>query len=119
HSDERLRELCRPAVWESQERYEQIVFQVFAAPDRSVEGWEPAGDVLHRMLAVLNEVSAARPEQSVALVGHGLALSLLLADLQGLPHPSLAAWRAIPFAAVAAIDPSHSAVTPHWETTGA
>jgi len=118
HADKRLSELRRPAVWVSQERYEQIVSEVFAAPERSVEGWEPAGDVLRRMLAALNEALATRPEQSVALVGHGLALSLLLAHLQGLPRPSLAAWRAIPFAAVAAIDPSHGAVTPRWMTVG-
>lgn len=118
HIDERLRELRRPAVWVSQERYEQIVFQVFAEPERSIAGWEPADAVLRRMLAALNEALATRPEQSVALVGHGLAFSLLLANLQGLPQPSLDAWRAIPFAAVAAIDPSHGARMPHWATAG-
>jgi broad specificity phosphatase PhoE len=113
-ADERLRELRRPAVWVGQERYEQIVDEVFASPERSVEGWEPAADVLRRALAMLNEVLAAQREGNVALVGHGLSFSLLLAHLQGLPRPRIDAWRAIPFAAIAAIDPQNGLVTPRW-----
>jgi broad specificity phosphatase PhoE len=113
-ADERLRELRRPAVWVSQERYEQIVDEAFAAPQRSVEGWEPAGDVARRVLAITSELLAAPGKGNVALIGHGLSFSLLLAHLQGLKRPSLEAWRAIPFAAVAAIDPSQGALQPRW-----
>lgn len=102
--DDGLRELRRPAVWTSQEVYEQTATAVFAQPDQSVAGWEAAASVRERMNITIARLMQAHAGQTVAIVSHGLALSIWLAHLRTGHMPTIEAWRAVPFAAVACVD---------------
>jgi broad specificity phosphatase PhoE len=114
--DPDLRELRRPPAWYSQELYEQIVARVFAAPQQSVEGWEPAGAVGRRIEAAVASALAGHSNSVPAFVSHGLALTLLLARQRGQSQALWDDWRAIPFAAVARIDLDKQTNIPNWST---
>jgi broad specificity phosphatase PhoE len=85
------------------ETYEAAVAALFSRPDERILGWESASEAVGRFRRVLDEALADDPGESLAVVAHGLVLSLLLADLRGEP-PSLDRWRALGFGAVAALD---------------
>ena len=79
--DERLREARRPARWIKD--YEDAVRRYLEHPGNPVEEWESAPDVRARMVECIGEISTRHPEKSVAVCGHGLALTLYLS------HPAL------------------------------
>lgn len=84
--------------------YEAAVAACFANPAESPHGWEPAAAALHRFKREISQVlSWHPPEESIAVVSHGLVLTLYLAHLRG-QVPTLSDWRAVGFAAVAAVD---------------
>lgn len=89
--------------------YQATVAAFFANHDHSPHGWEPARVALERLKAEIARLDALHgPDESFAIVSHGLVLTLLLADLRGEP-PTLDLWRGIGFAAVAAVDRATSA----------
>ncbi|GIV96306.1 MAG: hypothetical protein KatS3mg057_0963 [Herpetosiphonaceae bacterium] len=104
--EEELREVRRegtPVVgWEA---YKAMVAAFFASPGQSVHGWEPGGVARQRIVSCINRL-LAETQGSLALVSHGLILSLYLASLTGLDIPNLEEWAAIPLPAVAIVDPS-------------
>ena len=100
--DARFDELLRPGWTED---YTAQVRQAFAQPDVGSGAWEPATAALTRFLAGIAELCARFPENTVALVGHGLTLSLYRAYLLGKPQVDLAEWQQLSFAAVALVDP--------------
>ena len=55
----------------------------------SVEGGETMAAVRDRMLAALRDIVAAHPNQSVAVVSHGMALRTLVGTLNGLTMPEI------------------------------
>ncbi len=55
----------------------------------SVEGGETMAQVRDRMLAALRDIIAAHPDQSVAVVSHGMALRALVGTLNGLTLPEI------------------------------
>ena len=67
------------------ERFEQVVDQFFAQPDKSVHGWERAADaqarIVGEMLTVLDEASAG----DILCVGHGGVGTLLYCYLADTP----------------------------------
>lgn len=83
--------------------YEGAVADFFAMPDASPHGWESASDARTRIAAAIANAVAPYPTASVAVVTHGLALTLYLSTLIGGPPADIARWRTIPFAAVARV----------------
>lgn len=100
--DARFDELRRTPKWT--EDYVQRVAEVFATPKQSIGGWEPAADALTRFLSGIEALHRKFKGQTVALVGHGLTLSLYRAHLLGQDHVDIHAWRSLSFAAVARVD---------------
>jgi broad specificity phosphatase PhoE len=72
-------------------------------PDVSHLGWEPASDALRRGLDGLAALQRRIPDEAVALVGHGLHLSLLRAHWLGQASVDPDEWARLPFAAVALV----------------
>lgn len=104
---ERLREVGRPAVWV--EEYEAAV-EAYLEEDGMPEGWEPREDARRRMAGCVREIADLHPNESVALCGHGLALSLYLSTLVNVPGRLFAAWRSIGFGQVAVVEHGRLAV---------
>jgi broad specificity phosphatase PhoE len=100
--DARFDELVRPG-WV--EQYESRVAQAFAYPEQPAGDWEPAGHALNRMVAGIADLCIEWAGQTLALVGHGLTLSLYRAYLLGYSYVGLGDWRQLSFAAVALVDP--------------
>jgi broad specificity phosphatase PhoE len=100
--DARFDELHRPG-WV--EEYNARVRHAFAYPEESAGEWEPAASALARFLAGIGALCTAFPTETLALVGHGLTLSLYRAHLLGRTHVDYEEWRQLSFAAVALVDP--------------
>jgi broad specificity phosphatase PhoE len=66
--------------------FELVADAFFAAPNRSVRGWERACDAQRRIVAAVEQVIAtAAPEGDVAIIAHGGVGALLLCHLKGVP----------------------------------
>ncbi|MBX2998238.1 MAG: histidine phosphatase family protein [Caldilineaceae bacterium] len=100
--DARFDELIRTAEWTHD--YAGRVAEVFAHPNVSIEGWEAAQHALTRFLAGIETVRQQYTGETLALVGHGLTLSLYRAHLLGQARVDLEEWRTLSFAAVAQVD---------------
>ncbi len=100
--DDRFDELHRPG-WVKE--YALHVQQAFAQPEQRAGEWEAADVARQRFLAGLSTVIDKFAESTVALVGHGLTLSLYRAWLLGQPRVAFADWQQLSFAAVALVDP--------------
>jgi broad specificity phosphatase PhoE len=100
--DARLDELRRPGWVED---YAARVEQAFANPDKSAGEWEAANRARARFLAAIDDLCRQFHSETVALVGHGLTLSLYRAHLLGKLLVDPADWRQLSFAAVALVDP--------------
>lgn len=104
--DARFDELRRPG-WITERAYRERVCAVFAEPEQAAGDWEPAQAALQRVLAglaALPVTAPVAPGRSVAVVSHGLVLSLLRAHLRGQTSVDFADWQRLGFAAVATID---------------
>ena len=99
--DARLNELHRTPEWTDD--YTGRVAEVFCRPRESVAGWETASDALTRFRNGIDEWASLYPQETLALVGHGLTLSLYRAHLLGLPTVPLQDWQQLSFAAVACV----------------
>ena len=100
--DARLDELYRPG-WVDD--YAVRVRQAFAAPTVPAGEWESAAAALTRVQEAIAALVASYRDQTLALVGHGLTLSLYRADLLGQSHVNYNDWSQLSFAAVALVDP--------------
>lgn len=89
--------------WLAGENFGAVQHAFFTQPDVSpVEGWESARSALVRFDAAMAGILAGQtPDQSLAVVAHASVLTLYVARLRS-EAPTLAAWRAIGFAAVLA-----------------
>lgn len=103
--DARFDELQRPG-WSTD--YAEQVRQAFADPNQRAGEWEAAAAALARFHAGIADLCQTYPDETVALVGHGLTFSLYRAALLGRPQVDLAEWRALSFAAVAIVDPTQA-----------
>lgn len=99
-----LTELQRgPSNLPDRKAYETAVRRAFANPETSCGGWERAGAAQRRIVAAVNRI-AAQNSGPVAIVSHGLVLSLLIAYLRRETHVNIDEWRALPLPALAVID---------------
>ena len=99
--DDRFDELHRTPEWTDD--YTTRVAEVFRRPRESVVGWEPAATALNRFCEGIDDWAARHPQETMALVGHGLTFSLYRAHLLGLPNVVLNDWQQLSFAAVACV----------------
>jgi broad specificity phosphatase PhoE len=67
------------------EEFEATADLFFKHPDRSVRGWEPAGDAQARIVGAIDDILEAAPPVNVAVVAHGGVGALLLCRLKGVP----------------------------------
>lgn len=102
--DARFDELRRGG-WMSVEQYQTWVQQALAQPDLAVADWESASAALQRVRSGIAELVQRLPTATLALVGHGLTLSLYRAALLGQRTVHFQDWQQLPFAAVALVDP--------------
>ena len=100
--DARFDELYRPG-WVDD--YASQVQRAFATPTVAVGEWEAATVALARFRAGIADLCAQFAGGTVALVGHGLTLSLYRAYLLGYEQVRFADWQQLSFAAVALVDP--------------
>jgi broad specificity phosphatase PhoE len=100
--DVRFDELHRPG-WVDD--YTARVRQAFLEPAIPAGEWEAADEALARFLAGIDHLCQRFSEKNLALVGHGLTLSLYRAYLLGRRTVDLAEWQQLSFAALAIVDP--------------
>jgi len=100
--DPRYDELRRGSEWV--EDYSAHVAEVFANPQRSIGGWESASDALARFLEGIHALADAFPAETIALVGHGLTLSLFRAHLLGQARVDCDDWQRLSFCALAQVE---------------
>lgn len=97
----RFDELRRGSDWVGD--YAGRVAAAFAHPERSAGGWERADDALARFREGIDALRVAYPQETIALVGHGLTFSLFRAWLLGKSRVDFADWRALFFCALAQV----------------
>lgn len=98
--DSRFDELRRSGWTED---YATQVAVVFAQPDQSINGWESAESVRHRAIAGLKDLQRRFAGETLALVGHGLCLSILLAAMLGQSRVDFEAWQRLSFGSYAVL----------------
>ena len=91
--DERLREARRPARWIGD--YEGDVRRYLEHAGDPLEEWESVPEVRARMVECIGEISMRHPEETVAVCGHGLALTLYLSSLSLFYGNVFDLWRSI------------------------
>ncbi|HXF59969.1 MAG TPA: histidine phosphatase family protein [Caldilineaceae bacterium] len=84
--------------------YAAQVAEALARPTEPVGGWEPAAHALRRVLGGLDDLQQRFAPKTVALVGHGLTLSLLRAHWLGYERVRLEEWARLRFGAVALVE---------------
>ena len=100
--DARFDELQRPG-WTDD--YATQVQRAFAAPTQAAGAWEPAAMALARFRTGLADLCTRFAGATLALVGHGLTLSLYRAHVLGYEQVRFTEWQQLSFAAVALVDP--------------
>jgi broad specificity phosphatase PhoE len=99
--DSRFDELRRPGWTED---YTAAVQQALAHPELPAGVWEPARQAQKRFLEGIADLCNAHRGETIALVSHGLILSLYRAFLLGQRKVNPDDWRRLDFAAVALVD---------------
>jgi len=110
-----LHELHRPRLVRD---YDMVVARLFAEPETSIAGMDPAAQAAERITRCLKELVASHPEQTLAVVSHGLILTLFLARLEN-RCPTVAEWRAISFTGLAVMDTTTWRLIKNWSNISA
>jgi len=84
--------------------YVAVVREVLENPFKSINGWEPAGEAQTRIMTAIERLLMLHEGETLAVVSHGLVLTLYLAYLADTP-PSLETWKNLPFACAIQVDP--------------
>jgi broad specificity phosphatase PhoE len=74
---------------------------------------ESADQAAKRITRCLEALAAAHPEKTLAVVSHRLVLTLFLARLEG-RWPTVAEWRAVPLAGLAAVETTPWRLVKDW-----
>jgi broad specificity phosphatase PhoE len=107
-----LHEVRRPRLIPD---YEDAIARFFSEPETGVAGMKPAIQEAERITRCIKGLAAAHPERALAIVSHGLVTALFLARLEG-RWPTVAEWRAIPFAGLAAVDTTTWQIAQDWSS---
>ncbi len=83
--------------------YRSAVARMFSSPHESIRGWEPRARAEERIVTCVQELVAQHDGSNLAIVSHGLILTILVAHLAGMSSP-FDFWREIGFASVAVLD---------------
>ena len=105
-----LRELHRPRLVQN---YQQVIARCFSNPEQSFAGMETASQAAERITRCLKELVAVHPDQTLAIVSHGLVLTLFLAQLDN-RWPTVSEWQAVPFTGLITIDTNTWHPTKNW-----
>ncbi|HEX5414384.1 MAG TPA: histidine phosphatase family protein [Chloroflexota bacterium] len=102
-----LRELDRRAAgWVgTTDEYADLIETIMNRPTESIRGCESAAQAGERVTRAIEDLLAANPHRSLAVVSHGIVLTLYLSALLGLPTPDPALWRGIGMPDLAVVDP--------------
>jgi 2,3-bisphosphoglycerate-dependent phosphoglycerate mutase len=84
--------------------YEAAVQAALQNPSSSVNGWEPAGEAQTRTVTAIERLLILHEDKTLAVVSHGLVLTLYLADLTD-TAPTLDLWKSLPFASAIQVNP--------------
>ena len=95
-----LHELRRPRLVPD---YQKVVASLFAHPKRSIADMEPAAQAAERITQCIKGLAEAHPERTLAVISHGLVLTLFLARLED-RWPTVTDWRTVPFTGLAIAD---------------
>lgn len=103
-----LHELDRSAArwFDRIEEYKGMVLEILARPEESVRGCEPAIEAQQRIVSAVEGLLAAHPGRRLAVVSHGIVLTLYLSHLLGRSRPDADIWRGIGFPDFAVVDPA-------------
>ncbi len=93
--------------------YEGTIARFFSEPETGVAGMNPAIQEAGRITRCIKGLAAAHPDWTLAIVSHGLVTALFLARLEG-RWPTVAEWRAIPFAGLAVVDTTTWQIAQGW-----
>jgi broad specificity phosphatase PhoE len=93
--------------------YENAIARFFSNPKSSIEDLEPAAQASERITRCIKGLSIKHPEKTLAIVTHGLVTALFLARLED-RWPTVAEWRAMPFAGLAVIDTTTWHLGKNW-----
>jgi broad specificity phosphatase PhoE len=85
------------------EDYAARVAEVLAYPSTAVGGWEPAASVRRRALTALSALRDRFTGETLAVVGHGLCLSILRSAILGESRVDFDAWQRLAFGSHATI----------------
>lgn len=99
--DAHFDELLRPG-WVGD--YAERVRTALARPEKAAGDWEPASQALARFVEGVELLVRAYDGEALALVSHGLVLSLYRARLLGESTVAYADWQALSFGAAALVD---------------
>jgi broad specificity phosphatase PhoE len=89
--------------------YRSAVTRMFSNPEQSIRGWETRVHAEQRIFGCVQELVSENPDRAVAIISHGIILTILVAHLAGLPEP-YEFWREMGFASVAVLDTDHWAL---------
>lgn len=105
-----LREVRRPHLIPD---YENTIARFFSDPESGIGDLEPAAQASKRITRCIKGLSTKHPGKTLAIVSHGLVTALFLARLEG-RWPTVAEWRAIPFADLAVVDTTTWHLIKNW-----
>lgn len=83
--------------------YRSAVTRMFSIRDESIRGWETRAHAEERIITCVQELVAENQDTTVAIVSHGIILTILVAHLTGLSE-LYEFWREMGFASVATLD---------------
>lgn len=85
--------------------YEDAIVRLFAFPDRpAMPVWETANQAQQRIVAAIDSILDETAHEDVAIVSHGLVISLWLAYIRGQERVDPDDWRSIGFPDYALVD---------------
>jgi broad specificity phosphatase PhoE len=90
--------------------YRSAVTRMLSYPEESIRGWETRAHAEERIVTCVEGLVAHRHEDNIAIVSHGIVLTILVAHLTGMSE-LYEFWRDMRFASVATLDTARWVLT--------
>jgi broad specificity phosphatase PhoE len=95
----------RAAGWlGTSDDYAAMVAEIFRQPTVSVRGCETALAAQRRIVGAIDRLAGGARDEAIAVVSHGIVLTLYVSWLRGLAEPDLDRWRRMRFPDAAVVD---------------